>query len=166
MERVNRPAFYFWLSALLFGIASYIYHRMTFPLTLVIYLPGYYLSFALKSFALGIACASLIGPILYVILSFPLIKGKTKINVLSKIVAIVVIALSLYWLIDNWPGGESFQALFYPAAMFALNVAFWVGLVVVERINARKPSFASNLIFNLLLFVCLSWVAFPLISGF
>jgi hypothetical protein len=166
MEKMNRPAVYFWLSALLFGVASYVYHRMTFPLTLIIYLPGYYLSFALRSYTLGIACASLIGPILYVIWSFPLFKGKAKINILSKIAAIVVIALSLYWLIDNWPSGVRAQDLYYPAAMFALNVAFWVALVVVERINVRKPSFASNLIFHLLLFICLSWVAFPLISGF
>jgi hypothetical protein len=157
---------FFLLCALLVWFASFLtisggVPHLYSPFSFIIIIPALYLSSYPGTQSLASLIAALVGPVLFAAWSFPIMKGQMRIPKRSKILAIVLVVLSIVFLISGWSYGNQYQGAFHTIAIYIFNLAFWVGLFFTERKNTRFPSFISNLVFHTLLFFWLAWVAFP-----
>jgi hypothetical protein len=111
----------------------------------------------LMSYLLG----TLITPLLFLLWSVPLLSGQIKIPKRSKIIAILLVLLSLLLLVGSWSSGIQYQGVTYTIAIYALNLFFWTVLIFLYRSNKIRASYTSNYLFHWILFAWLGWVAFP-----
>lgn len=100
-------------------------------------------------------------PALFVVWSWPLLRGWERIPRRTKVAAIVLVSLSFCFLVLGWRLGVKYQGAFHTTAMGVFNAAFWAVLLLLYRTNARTPSYVSNFLFHWVLFGWLAWVGFP-----
>jgi lysylphosphatidylglycerol synthetase-like protein (DUF2156 family) len=125
------------------------------PLALIIVIPSLCLGF--RSPLAG----AFIGPIIFSVWCFPLLGGQRKVPLKSKILALIILGLSVLLFVKGWHYGVMYQGIFHTAVMCSYNVVFSVALFILERRNHAKPTFKTNMIFHALLFTWLTWAAFP-----
>ncbi len=104
---------------------------------------------------------TLISPALFLLWSFPLLRGQVRIPKRSKIVASLLIALSLFSLVGSWSYGIEYQGALHTIAIYVWNLIFWSALFLLNRSNKNHESYTSNYLFHWVLFAWAAWVAFP-----
>lgn len=123
------------------------------PFSLISALPILIFPFGVISF--------LLMPIIYLIWSFPLIKGQKKIPIRTDVISIILVILSFIYLVMGWRYGIRYQGIQHVISMYIFNIVLWLILLTINIMNKRLPSFTSNLLFHGILFIWLSWIAFP-----
>lgn len=113
----------------------------------------------LKLLPFMLSCALI--PLFYIGWSYRLYSGACKIPRRSIILFSITIILSLIYLISSWNYGVAYQGLSYTIAMYALNLIFWIVMILLFRINRKTPSFKLSFIFHWISFAWLAWVSFP-----
>ena len=110
---------------------------------------------------LAFAVGTLLVPILFVAWSYHLFTRQEQIPKRSKVVSIILTALSALMLVLGYSYGIQYQGLIHTIAICLFNIMFWMALFYLLRANARQPSFSTNFLFHWIMFAWLGWVAFP-----
>lgn len=132
------------------------------PLSFVVILPGMALSKVISTNKLTyFLFSTLFTPAIFVLWSFPLLRGQTRIPNRSKIAASLLTALSLYSLIGSWSYGVTYQGVFHTVVICIWNIICWFVLFFLNRSNSIYQSYWSNYVFHWVFFAWLAWVAFP-----
>lgn len=100
-------------------------------------------------------------PIIYLLWSFPLATGQKQIPTRTNIISITLVLLSFIYLMMGWQYGITYQGFFHVISMYVFNILFWSILLVLNLINRSSPAFLTNILYHGILFIWLSWVAFP-----
>jgi hypothetical protein len=160
-------ATHFLVGALLFWGVAYApiianYPKIFSPHSFIVIMPVLALHEIFRSgHLLSYIIGTLIVPLLFLLWSFPLLRGQVQIPRRSKIGTIFLILLSLLSVIASWPYGVKYQGLIHTIAIYIFNLIFWTALFLLYRSNTTRESYTSNYFFHWILFAWLGWVAFP-----
>jgi hypothetical protein len=112
----------------------------------------------LSSRLVGVAVPSL----LFFVWNPGLFRGKSKLPKRSLWLLAIATILSVVWFVIGWTYGLQYQGPRYVYEVCVLNIA-GLGFLTAAffRCWKREPSFRLNLALHWLLFVWLSWYAFP-----
>jgi hypothetical protein len=97
----------------------------------------------------------------YALSALPLVARDRPRVVLSLLIYGLAVLLSALFFPLCWEGGVKFQGFTYTVLVAAENVAFAVALGLILWAGIWRPSAAKAWSFHIVLFVWLSWVAFP-----
>lgn len=131
------------------------------PFSFTVVLPALLLLDIVAGQLVAIVLANLIVPTVFLLWNISLAWGQVRIPLRTSVLAVVLVALSMIFLVVSWPYGLKYQGLSHTTIMLGYNVIAWAGLGFLAWKNVRAPSFSSNLGFHWLLFAWLAWVAFP-----
>lgn len=148
----------YFLFSFLISFTSYVTVSANYP---TIYAPLALINAIPMVISPSYAVVLVILPTFYLIWSYPLARGQQKIPIRTNIVSITLVFLSFIHLIMGWQYGLRYQGLFHVICMYTFNIIFWSILLVLNLLNRSTPSFLTNLLYHGILFIWLSWVAFP-----
>jgi len=158
---------YFVVGALLLWSVAYAsisadYPKIYSPYSFIVIMPVLSLHEIFRSrHLMSDLLGTFITPLLFLLWSFPLLRGQIQIPKRSKIAAILLVLLSLVSLIGSWPYGIKYQGVIHTIAIYVFNLIFWSVMFIMYRNNTTRASYASNYLFHWILFAWLGWVAFP-----
>lgn len=106
--------------------------------------------------------AVLIPVILFFAWNPSLFRGSSTIPKRTYVLFVIATVMSVIWFIVGWNYGLQYQSPTYTHYICVLNIAWIAGIGALLLLRQkRNPSFASNLVFHLVLFAWLGWYAFP-----
>ena len=125
-----------------------------YPFPLLVLLPS--ILFGLRGFAV------IVPALFFLLWNSRLYDGEGEIPKRSYILLIIATLLSVVWFSVGWTDGLSVQGAKYNYSVTAINLA-WIGVLCLlfKRSRRTQPSFQTSLTLHWLMFVWLSWYAFP-----
>lgn len=126
------------------------------PFPLITVMPAFLLSSARVVWP-----AALVPSLLFFSWNPALPRGQAKVPARSLALLTILTALSVLWFMGNWKFGLEYQGPQFTRGVCAANVGWLFVLWVAIVFAYRRPSFFNNLLAHWLLFVWLSWYAFP-----
>lgn len=152
--------------ALLIWGASYLticanYPRIYSPYSFTIVMPLFFFYSFFDGTPITFFLSTLIGPIFYALWCFPLIKGQSKIPKRTVIMTPILVTASFALLFTSWNYGAEYQGKAHTILMYIFNASFWILLFSIFRMNKKRESYLTNLVFNWVLFTWFFWVGFP-----
>jgi hypothetical protein len=100
-------------------------------------------------------------PIIFAAWSLPVAWRQERIPIRTKVLATIIVLLSVVHLIMSWSYGVTYQGRVHTIGMYALNLIFGCLLLVLYRRNVHANSYPTNYLFPWLTFAYLAWIAFP-----
>ena len=163
-EKNHRNLFYFgilFLCLISYGTIISGSPNLFFPYSLPVIIPAFIFGALFQSSVIAIIFTVITVPIIFILSSYPLIRGNKIIPKGTKVTSIFLILFSFLWLIGSWNSGIIYHGKLYTLIIYIYNFIFWMILFLLYKINSKKQSYASNYLFHLLLFLWLEWSAFP-----
>ena len=99
-------------------------------------------------------------PVMYVV-QFRLFYKSTNFGKFTLIIAIILSVLNIYYFWGSWEYGVNWQGDTHTKVVAAENVIGFTALIVLAYLGLMRNSKSLQYSANLLLFVLLSWCAFP-----
>jgi hypothetical protein len=93
--------------------------------------------------------------------SFVFVKPPFRITHTQKLIAGLLIVLSVVFNVSSFSYGLKYQGELHTYLMYTYNALLLLGLSLVLWRNTKNPSIYSCVGFGVLLFAWLGWVAFP-----
>jgi hypothetical protein len=123
-------------------------------------LSPYSVAVVLPYFIGGPFLAYSVCPILFLLSGVHLLRGESRVPVLSSLVFFALSASSAVWMVWGWNPGLRHYGFGHTATLFALNGAILAALLGLHRKARRRPSFPKSLLFHWLLWAWVGWGAF------
>jgi hypothetical protein len=95
-----------------------------------------------------------------------LFRGEGVVPRRSHVLLIIVALLSALWFALGWKDGMAIQGAAYCRLVFSVNIACIGILFSMFAYSKKTNSFAINLLCHWILFLWLSWYAFPFFGEF
>lgn len=131
------------------------------PYSFTVFIPAVFISnFDLPDVLFFLACVFPI-TVGYLLWAFAFVRPTFKISTISRVLASLIILLSLTFNASAYSYGLKYQGELHTRAVLVINAVFVFVLIAILWKNSKEPTLYNSAGFSVVLFTWLSWIAFP-----